>query len=166
VLPKSSLNYIEGFGNAFDELLVGTDAFFVSRREQLVAVAARHAIPAIYTLREFAGGGRLISHGTTRSEAYHQAGVYAGRVLKGAKPAELPILQPTKFELVINLATVKARLDISAPPCSPAPTSDRNETARVHQAFRRCGSRVAAPNARARGRADAARRHAHASGRK
>jgi putative ABC transport system substrate-binding protein len=96
-------------------LLVCASPFFYSRRQQLVVLTIRHGLPAIFEWRDFAAGGGLMSYGTSLSNAFRQTGIYAGQILKGAKPSDLPIVETTKFELVINLSTAKA-LHIEVPP--------------------------------------------------
>jgi putative ABC transport system substrate-binding protein len=96
-------------------LLVGPDTFFQSRRDQIVALAARHALPAAYPWRDDVGTGGLFSYGADFADVFHKAGVYVGRILNGEKPADLPVQQPTKFRLAVNLRTAKTlQLEIPA----------------------------------------------------
>jgi putative ABC transport system substrate-binding protein len=96
-------------------ILIGADPFFYVQREPLIVHAARHRLPAMYARREFAEAGGLMSYGTTLVGSFHQVGIYTGQILKGVKPADLPVLQTAKFEFVINLKTAKA-LDLDIPP--------------------------------------------------
>jgi len=106
-----------------DALVVSADPFLSGRRVQLVALASRHAVPAIYAWREFAAAGGLISYGPSLTAAFRLIGIYAGKILEGAKPSDLPVQQPTKFELVINIKTAKS-LDITVPPTLLAQADD------------------------------------------
>jgi putative ABC transport system substrate-binding protein len=112
VTAPTSRDISGAFGNAVrkraDALLISPDPMFTSRPVQLATLATRHALPAIYALREFADVGGLMSYGSNFTDLYRQAGIYTGRILKGEKPADLPILQATKFELVVNLQTAEA----------------------------------------------------------
>jgi putative ABC transport system substrate-binding protein len=120
VLHASSERDIHAAFRSFDQmrvqaLLIGGDPFFNGRREQLVTLAAHYAIPAIYELREYVSVGGLMSYGTKLPDTYRQIGMYTARILKGEKPADLPVVQPTKFEFVINLKTAKV-LSLEVPP--------------------------------------------------
>jgi ABC-type uncharacterized transport system substrate-binding protein len=98
-----------------DALLVGGDSFFISRRVQLIQLEARHGIPAMYSQRQQAEAGGLMSYGASLADAFRQTGIYAGRILKGVKPADLPVVQSSKFELVINAQTARMLgLDVPA----------------------------------------------------
>ncbi|MDB5579767.1 MAG: putative transport system substrate-binding protein [Bradyrhizobium sp.] len=107
--------FAEALRQGAGAMLVSSDPFFNSRAGRFVAAAARHSIPVIYPQREYVRGGGMLSYGPDFSDGYRNSGVYVGKILKGAKPAELPVMQPTKFELVINLKTAKA-LGITVPP--------------------------------------------------
>ena len=95
--------------------MISPDGLLVSQSEQLAALTVRHAVPAIFQFREFAAAGGLMSYGTSLTDAFRQVGIYVGRILKGEKPADLPVQQPTKFEFVINLKTAKT-LGLNVPP--------------------------------------------------
>ena len=105
----------KAFQGGADALIVAPDTFFINQIDQLVAMAAHHALPTMYPFREFPVAGGLIGYGTSLPDLYRQVGAYTGMVLQGARPADLPVLQPTKFELVINLKTAKA-LGLTIPP--------------------------------------------------
>jgi len=106
--PDINLAYARLVSRRVGALLVATDLFFASRRDQLVTLAERHMLPAMYSHREFADAGGLVSYGTDLADAARQSGVYVGRILKGGKPADLPVIQATKVELVINSRTARA----------------------------------------------------------
>jgi putative ABC transport system substrate-binding protein len=120
IVKATSEGEIEAVFAAFahqrpDALMIGSDPFFLSRHNQLVTLAATHAIPTMFFAREFVTAGGLISYGASLVNAFHELGAYAGKILSGAKPGELPVLQPTKFELIINLKTAKV-LGLTVPP--------------------------------------------------
>jgi putative tryptophan/tyrosine transport system substrate-binding protein len=120
ILKASTENEIDtafakGANQHVDAIVIGDDPFLLAQQKQLVALASRYAIPTTYQFREVAAAGGLISYGPSLGAAIRQAGIYAGEIIKGAKPAELPVVQPTKFELVINLRTAKA-LSLTVPP--------------------------------------------------
>jgi len=120
ILKASTEGQIDAAFASFDELrggglVVAGDAFFANRREQLVTLASRHAVPAIYMWNDFAAAGGLISYGIDTPNMFRQAGMYSAKILNGTKPADLPVQQPTTFELVVNLKTAKA-LGLTVPP--------------------------------------------------
>jgi putative tryptophan/tyrosine transport system substrate-binding protein len=113
--PELQVAFIKMVQEGAGALLISSDPFFTSHIDRLAALAAKYRLPASYSWREFATAGGLISYGTSVREVWRQSGIYAGRILKGAKPSELPVLQPSQFELVINLKTAKA-LGLEIPP--------------------------------------------------
>jgi putative ABC transport system substrate-binding protein len=119
VSARTSEDFDHAFGlltqGRANALLIGADPLFSGSRDQLAALAARYTLPAIFNSREFALVGGLLSYGPDQADAYHQAGIYIGRILNGEKPSDLPVVQPTKFEFVINIKTAKA-LGLTVPP--------------------------------------------------
>ena len=131
-----------------DALFVSSQPIFTNRRVQLALLAAQHSLPAIYGVREFVEVGGLMSYGTNLIDGWRQIGVYTGRILKGTKPADLPIVQASKFELIINHQTARILgLDVAIVAARPRRRGDRMRAARVHHAARRCGGGVAAGGA-------------------
>ena len=120
VLPGSNERKIDSSFDTIAQrrtgaLVVTADGFLFSRQDQIIALAARYTVPTMYPLSQYAAAGGLMSYGANLRDAFRQTGVYVGRILKGAKPADLPVLQPTKVEFVINLKTAKA-LGLTVPP--------------------------------------------------